>query len=178
MSNIRESFPILEDGSNVGQVINQVIPGTTAASANVSTLAAPAFQDAAGILVYPQLDANGAIVVVGENVNPVYVAASAAGSITEVLVATCVLVASKNVQGIQAMVSCRRGSLFRLAWNNNGSESNLGFAILDSGMYSYNMELDFIKLAVGTGTQQLKMYALNFDKASDFFAEISANQVA
>ncbi len=178
MSNIRESFPILEDSSNVGVVITQAVPGT-AASAIVSTIAAPVFQDSSGNLVFPQLTPGGAIAVdtnadVGTKA---YVSASAGGSLIEVVVATLSLTAGKKIEEIEFEVSSRRGSLFRFAYNNDGSESQLGYYVVESGQYAYSEHKNHINFTAATGTQQLKMYATNFDVASDLFAYIGCVQV-
>jgi hypothetical protein len=172
MSDIRESFPILEDANSVGAPITQAVPGTTAASAIASTLAAPVFQNSAGILVYPQLTPAGAIAVDTDAQlgTKNYASASAAGSLTEVLVTTVTLTASKKIEDIEWQVACRRGARFRLAYNNNGSESTISYVVLDSGQYTFGEQKDHIEFVSSTGTQQLKVYAYNFDKASDLYA--------
>ncbi len=178
MADIRESFPILEDASNVGHAIYQVVPNSTAASAVNSTMATPVFQNSAGVLVYPQLTASGAIVVDTNSSigSEVYLAASAAGSLTEAVVASLSLTANKQVQDIHVEVSCRRGTRFRLAYNNAGTESTLGYYIVDSGQYTYSEQLLHTQFTAATGVQQLKVYGINLDKASDMYAYVGCIQ--
>lgn len=178
MADIRESFPTLEVlGTNVGAPINQAVPGT-AASAIVSTIAAPVYQDANGNLVFPTLTSSGAIAVDTNAVvgSEVYAAASAAGSLSEVVVATAVLVPSKKVEDIAIEVSCRRGARFRLAYNNNGTESTLGYYVVDSGQYTFGQQLLHAQFTAATGTQSLKVYGINFDKASDLYGYVGCIQ--
>ena len=178
MPDIRESFPILETLSgNVGAPVNQAVPGT-AASAIVSTIATPVFQDSNGNLAFPTLTSSGAIAVDTNAVvgTEIYNAASAAGSLSEVVVSTLALTVSKKVEDIAVEVSCRRGARFRLVYNNNGTESTLGYYVLDSGQYTFGQQLLHAQFTAATGTQQLKVYGINFDKASDLYAYVGCIQ--
>ena len=61
MSNKKGAFGIINDGAGAGLAITKAIPGTTLGSAIAVTAAMPAFINSSGVLVFPQLDAEGRI---------------------------------------------------------------------------------------------------------------------
>jgi hypothetical protein len=54
-------FGILDDGAGAGKGITLANPDTTLGSAIAATVASPAFINSSGVLVFPQLDAEGRI---------------------------------------------------------------------------------------------------------------------
>lgn len=178
MPDIRESFPILETSAQVGAPITQVIPDTTAASAVISTMGTPVFKSSSGILTFPQLTSTGAIAVdtqANAGIQKYIRGVNTPGSLTEVAIATLTLSVNKIYDDISFLVSCRRGTYFRLAWNDNASITTLADSIVDSGQYTFFAPVLGIKFTAGaTGTQQLIIYGTNLDKVSDMRATITA----
>jgi len=66
MANKKGLFGILNDGAGAGVGIDKANPDTTLGSAINNTIAAPAFINSSGVLVFPQLNADGAIIVSSE----------------------------------------------------------------------------------------------------------------
>jgi len=205
MADERAPFPTLEDVSTLdGKVLAARQQGDTGTGVNGSIgfafkdsagnvilvpiavegdapVAGPvgfAFKDFSGNLVLPQLDATGRLPVnTGAMGTPVRAHASVAGSLSVVTVAAISLVASTKYSQCMANVACRRGALFQLIWNNNGTDTILSEAIVDAGQYTFSLEPDNMEITSGaTGAQELKVKAFNFDKASDLKATITALQ--
>jgi hypothetical protein len=173
MADIRESFPTLEDATGVGAPLSKSQEGD-AASGKVGSVGF-AFKDSSGNLILPQLDAAGKVPVTFTAGTPKRARGTASGSLTQVTVATLTLTTSLSYSDISVMVACRRGANFEISWNDNGTPTILGNIIVDSGQYSFDMFLENLQVTAGaTGTQQILVKALNFDKASDFYATIVA----
>lgn len=76
MSNKKGLFGILSDGAGAGVGITLANPDTTLGSAISATVASPAFINAAGVLVFPSLDAEGRIRVTMDSAGACHYAAS------------------------------------------------------------------------------------------------------
>jgi hypothetical protein len=63
MSNKKGLFGILNDGAGAGVGVDKANPDTTLGSAINSTIATPCFINSSGVLVFPQLEADGSIKV-------------------------------------------------------------------------------------------------------------------
>lgn len=173
MADIRESFPTLEDASGVGSVLSKSEAGNAAAG-KVGSVGF-AFKDSSGNLILPSLDATGKLPVSFTAGTPKRARGTAAGSLTQVTVATLALTVSMNYSNIDVTVACRRGAMFEISWLDNITSTILGNIIVDSGQYTMNMDLEGLQVVAGaSGTQSIIVKALNFDKASDFYSTIVA----
>lgn len=174
MADIREVFPTTADDSTLAGVpLIARVEGDVAAAKNGAI--GFAFKDSSGNVVLPQLTVAGKVPVeTGASGTPKSAYAVVAGSLTVVPVATVTLTTSKTYSAIKAQVSCRRDSLFTVSWNDNGTPTELGWAIVGAGQYSLIMDLGNLAFTSGaTGTQQLILNAYNFEKASDLRGTIS-----
>lgn len=171
----REVFPVLENGSGQGAALSQSQAGD--AATGKSGLTAFAFRDSSGNLVLPQLTATGKVAVdTGSSVGTCKKAfgKNATGSLTEVTVATITLVNSKSYAEVASDVSCTRTAVYRIVHNNNGSETELGVIVVGPGQFTHNFYQPCLEFTAGaSGTQELKVYGINLDKASQLSAAIS-----
>lgn len=175
MSFEREVFPILKNASNQGVAADQSQSGDSASGK--SGITAFAFKDSSGNLVLPQLTAAGKLAVdSGASTGTCKKAfgKNAAGSLTEVTIATITLTASKVYAEIASTVSCTRTSVFRLIHNDNGAETELAVQIVGAGQFSHDFYQPCLEFTAGaTGTQELKILAINLDKASQLSGTVS-----
>lgn len=72
MANKKGLFGIINNGSGDGVGITKAVPGTTLGSAIAITMATPCFVNSAGVLVFPQLDAEGRIRVTSDSAGDCY----------------------------------------------------------------------------------------------------------
>lgn len=175
----REVFPVLENGSAQGAALSQSQSGD--AAAGKKGLTAFGFRDSSGNLVLPQLSVDGRLPVTQEAAGTCLKAfgKNAAGSLTEVTIATIALTASEVYSGIAAMVSSTRTSIFRLVHNDDGAEVELGVMIVGAGQFTADFYQPCLEFTAGaTGTQELKVLGINLDKASQMSATISCLQKA
>ena len=176
MADERAPFPTLENSTQVGQVLRVAVDTVTPAS-GINGQIGFAYKDASGNVILPSLNAAGEVPVSVAG-TPLRARGSVTGSLSQVTVATLTLAVSTLYKSIAAVVSCRRGGLFELSWNDNGTPTILGEAILDSGLYTFLFDLPNVEITSGaTGTQQILVKALNFDKISDLKATITALQI-
>lgn len=176
MADVREAFPILEDASNVGSVPAKSQAGDSATGKVGMTVFG--FRDSSGNLVLPQLNASGQV--------PVSLAAAGTclsatgnntGSLTEVTVATITLTASESYAEIEAAVSCSRAAKFSIVQHDNGADTVLGVVLTGPGQFTVAFKLDCLEFtAGGTGTQELRIRALNLDKAATMYATVACMQ--
>ena len=176
----REVFPILETTGGAGSTASQSQAGDAAAGKRGIT--GFGFRDSSGNLILPQLTATGKL--------PVDTGASAGtckssfgknatGSLTDVVVATIVLLNAKVYSQIASTVSSTRTSIFRLVHNNNGVETELAVQIVGAGQFSHDFLQDCLQFTSGAvGVQELKIFALNLDKISQLSATISCLEAA
>jgi len=182
MADPRAPFPMIQDGNQVGQVLDQAIDATTAAAALLG-LVGFAFKDSTGKVVLPQLDPEGKLPVTmdsagtilrarGTNVNQNATPATVAGAVLTLAV-------SSTFVNIGMVISCRRAAIFELIQVNDATTTVLASAIIDAGQYTATVALPVDQVASGsTGTQSLAVRAATFEKAADVYASISAKQVS
>lgn len=156
-------FPILVDGAGSGLGADQAVDATTAAAA-LNGLVGFAFKDSTGKVILPQLDAMGAIPVSTASAGTKKRArGSVAGGATAQTVATIALTATKVYNTLSALVSCRRGCLFQVILNDNGTPTVLAEMIVDAGQYTFDYSDPYEFFTAGaTGTQQLLLKGTNF----------------
>jgi hypothetical protein len=171
----REVFPILETSGGQGSSASQSQAGDAAAGKR--GLTAFGFRDSSGNLVLPQLTAAGKLAVdTGSSSGTCKKAfgKNATGSLTEVLLATISLTASKVYADIASTVSCTRTAVYRLVHNDNGVETELAVQIVGAGQFSHDFAQACLEFTAGaTGTQELKLFGINLDKASQLSGTIS-----
>lgn len=175
MADVREVFPILADVSGVGVDVAQMQEGWSPVGKN--GLIGFSFKDSAGNVVLPTLTSDGKIAVTTAAVGTKKKARGEdlAGSTVLTLVtgSTIALTATKVYADLNLVCSSRRGALFQVIWNDNGTETVLLDAIVDSGQYTVSAQMnDMVFTAGATGTQELYVKALNFEKASALRASI------
>ena len=175
MADIREIFPILDDGTGAGAALSSAQSGD-AASGKIGSVAF-AFQDSSGNLALPALSVSGQVpVTLAATGTQVWAQGeSTAGSLTVVNVATLTLTAGKDYSDIMILVSSRRDALFQLVWNDNGTPNVIYDVIVGAGQYSFSVCIDNVKFTAGaSGTQQLILKAHNFEKASALRGTVAA----
>lgn len=178
MSDLRESFPTLENASTgAGEAPIARTEGEAAAAQRGSI--GFAFKDSSGNVVLPQLTAEGKILVDTEasNGSPVRaqgkVTPAAINTVT--VIATLTLVATRFYRNIEAMASCFRDSEVEVVWNDNGTPTTLWQGLVGPGQYSLATVLRNLQIQAGaTGTQQLLLRGTNLDKVSDLRGTIIA----
>lgn len=178
MANLRESFPSLEDASTqAGVALHARQEGQTPASMNGSI--GFAFKNSAGNLTLPQLNSAGQLPVTSEKAgNNLYARGTHAGSGSEQLLATITLANSKVYEDIFMLVSSFRDTEFRLTWNNNGSESELGAMLTGPGSLTASAKLEGVEFTSGaTGTQELKLYGQNQNATSTMKGTIAVKEI-
>lgn len=177
MADVREVFPTLEDGSNVGAALSKSQAGDAATGKVGST--AFAFRDSTGNLVLPQLNGSGQI--------PVSLAAAGtclsayaentSGSLTEAALATITLTANESYAEIEAFVACTRATKFLIIQHDNGANTTLGTILVGPGQFSVKYQVDCQEFtAGGTGTQELRLRYINLDKASSVYGTLAVMQ--
>jgi hypothetical protein len=175
MADVREVFPILDDGTGAGAVPSKSEAGDAAAAKIGAT--AFVFKDSSGNLVLPSLTAAGKISVdAGAMASGTCKAAygTDAGSLTDVTLATISLTASKVISDVECSLSCSRSALAKVIWNNNGSETILGWVMTGPGQFTAMLDINCLTFtAGGTGTQELKVKALNLDKAASLYCTVA-----
>lgn len=182
MSDIRASFPVLEDATTKEGVALTKSQQGEAGAAKVG-LTALAFRDSAGNLVLPQLTSEGKLPVdlAGAGI-PFSDAAQApiAGSLTYAVVAELALTASKTYGRISYRGSCRRAAEFVLVQIDDATETVLDSMVLDAGQYNDNVNLGEPEFVTGgVGTQKLELRAKNFSAPlSDFRGSLACLEFA
>lgn len=175
----REVFPVLENSSGQGAALSQSQSGD--AAAGKKGLTAFAFKDSGNNLVLPTLTADGKVPV---SLNAAGVCKkafgkNAAGSLTEVLLATIALTANKVYSGIGMIASSTRTSVFRLVHNDDGTEVEIAVIVVGAGQFTADFSQDCLEVLAGaTGTQELKVYGINLDKASQMSTTVSCLEKA
>lgn len=177
MADVRAPFPTLEDASQVGQVLRVGVDGTTPAS-GINGQIGFAFKNNAGNLVLPQLTAAGKIAVdttAAAGVNMRNRAESTAGSLTDVTLSSLTLTVDKVYQDVGLLVSCSTASIFQIVFSDNAVEEILADVVLDSGQYTFGIELPREQFTAGsTGPQLLFIRGHNVHKASALRSTLTA----
>lgn len=174
----REVFPTLADAAGVGAALTKSAAGDAAAGKIGSV--ALAFKDSSGNLVLPTLTSDGKVPVSTQSPGTCKsVAGKNTGSLTRVAVGTIALTGTKLYSEIAFDVACSRTTLYELIHNDDGSEVELGFAMVGPGQFSHNFYEPCKEFQAGaTGTQELIIYGTNLDKASNMFVSLSCLEKA
>jgi hypothetical protein len=175
MADVREVFPILEDGSNVGAVLTKSQAGDS--SSGKVGLTGFTFRDSSGNLVLPQLTAAGKIAVdAGASASGTCKSAQGtnAGSLSNVTLGTITLTASKVISDIEAQIACSRSALAEVVWNDDGAETILGWIMTGPGQFTAHLDINCLTFTSGsTGTQQILFRAKNLDKAASLYGTVA-----
>lgn len=178
MSNVRTPFPSLVDASGVAAVLSKSLEGD-AATGKVGSVGF-SYKDSNGNLVLPMLTPAGAVPVdtgAGAGTPKSNQGIVSGGNLAAQDFATITLTASKLYSYIEATVASATDALFSIIWNNNGSETVMGYMLIGPGQFTANYSQKNQSFTSGaTGTQELKLRALNLYKASDLMGTLSASQ--
>lgn len=180
MADLRTSFPILEvSGTEAGVPLHKVLEGDASASKNA--LAALAFKDVAGNLRYPKVNANDELIISTESTDIACLTdriENAAGSATNVNLATISLLVDHEYQEIGFVVSCARDALFQIVQIDDATTTILADMVVGSGAYALSQELKCLSITSGsTGTQTLKIVAKNLNALSALRATLTVTEV-
>ena len=181
MADLRESFPMLENVStSAGVAAGARVEGN--ASAAINGLIGFSFKDSSGNVILPQLNASGQLPVTfdvtGENLFARGTLAAGSASLVTVTGAVITLTTSTNYEGIEAVMSCFRDSLFQIIWNDNGVETILADTLCGPGQFTTNVNMANVAFTSGaTGTQELLIKAQNINALSAFRATVGIRKV-
>lgn len=188
-TDIRESFPSLEDASGVGVPLTKSTEGDAAAG-KVGSVGF-AFKDASGNIILPALDAQGRLPVSTDTQGTrlrqhggvpgglLSATGAAYGNLQTVL--TIPLTANKVIGDLAGKVSCRRGAFFKAVYQDaGGSIVTLDSTILDAGQYTAPLGLgpneDTFTVPASATSPALVVQAGNFSTISDLHATVSVLQ--
>jgi hypothetical protein len=180
MADPREYFPILKDGSDVGQGVDQAIDTVTDPSGLLGLIGF-AFKNSSGKVVLPMLDPSGAIPVTDASGNPKSGTGTVAGNaaLTTVTGASFTVGNSKLINNIQLQFSCRRAAYVEVQWvDATGPTTTVLYrGIVDAGQYTIDIDLGNVNFtSAAANVQTVQVQAKNFDKLSDFYATVSARE--
>lgn len=161
MSNKKGLFGILNDGAGAGVGITKAIPGTTLGSAITSTMASPAFVNSAGVLVFPQLNADGTIAVSTEAPGDCYYStAKVTGSTSWQTVTDFTAALNKTYHGFEVVLSSMTECDWELVYVDDAAgtpvETILAYFDTGPGQYTVLGETHCIEKSTsgGTGVQK------------------------
>lgn len=157
-------FGILNDGAGAGVGITLANPDTTLGSAIAATVASPAFINSAGVLVFPQLDAEGRIRVTMDGAgecNDAYGALVGSTSFQDVASFTAAL--SKLYDRIGFSVCSATECDWELVYIDDAAgmtpvETVISSWMTGPGQYSYGLDsLACVEVdtSAGTGVQEI-----------------------
>lgn len=162
MANKKGLFGILNDGAGAGVGITKAIPGTTLGSAITSTVASPAFINSAGVLVFPQLNAAGQILVSFDTAGQcAHVTGKVTGSTSFQNVASYTGALNKLYDKIGFVVSSMTECDWELVYVDDAAgtpvETILAYFDTGPGQYSLCCHLECVEQStdLGTGVQKL-----------------------
>lgn len=179
MSDLRESFPTLQDVSTQAGVAAGARTEGQAASGVQGSIGF-SFKDSSGNVVLPQLNSQGEILVSSEKSgNDLYARGENAGSSSVVTIATITLTADKVYEGLELAFSCFRDSLCQVIWNDDGTETVLLDGLVGPGLFSFHARMESVEFTAGsTGTQQLLLKANNINALSTMRGTIAIKELA
>lgn len=180
MTDVRESFPILEDNSTgAGEAAISRTEGE--ASAAIAGLIGFSFKDSSGNVVLPQLTADGKLPVDTEGTAGTCLSAQGeitAGSATLADVATITGALSKSYSKFGAIVSCNRNALFQLQYIDDAAGTPattvLAEFVVGPGQYTVCCQIECLvqSTAAGTGTQEFKLQAQNLQPGTPILSNL------
>ena len=166
MANKKGLFGILNDGSGAGVGIDLANPGTTLGSAIDNTIASPAFVDSSGVLVFPQLNADGALVVSTEGAGTCfddYAKVTGSTSFQDLGSVTTGLSVGEVYNKFESSISSMTEACIQLIHVDDAAgtpvETVLWEAFIGPGQYSYCCKKDCLQYDTtgGTGDQHFKL---------------------
>jgi hypothetical protein len=172
MADVREVFTVLEDPtSQAGLPLHKVAEGVAVSGKNA--LPALVFKDQDLEFVYPQLDADGRILVtteaVGATAELTVRGELAAGAATMSLItgAEITLQADLVYKNVGFIVSCLRDAHFQIIQLDDAAETILADVLVGAGCFSHSEVLTGLNFTAGsTGTQKIQLKGMNFNAQS------------
>lgn len=178
---VKQPFPILEDASGNGIVVDEIKQGDVVAGK--SGLMGFSFRDASGNAVAPQLTSDNRVPVsldaAGNPLKARGEVAEGAASGTWAEVASISLNTNKNHVKVTGRVSCSQASLFQLCYQDDAASGIIEDVMLSPGEYTGEIGAESIEhLSGGSGTQKLFIRAFNLKSPlSPLRARLSAVEV-
>lgn len=181
MSDLRTSFPTLEDSSTqAGAPLHKVLEADASAAKNASA-ALIAKRQSDGTLRYLNMDDAGNLLV-SQDGGGTYKKArgTTSGSLTNVTVAEISLTANAVYKGLSWVVSCFRDSIYEIAAINDPSgtptETILADILVGSGDVTDSGALKEISFTAGATSPVLRLRAKNLTVVSDFRGTITTTE--
>lgn len=173
MADVRPSYPNLEDGSNVGAALAKALAGDTSTAKNAQ--GALVAIDGASQFQYLKVNGSGELVVSsgGVDVANLSDAQEHVGSATFVDVAVVTLNTDHVYQNIGFVTQCFRDSLFKIVWNDDGTPTVLAYLPNNDSDVVPNLSFT----SGSTGTQELKIQALNQNVLSELRGTLTVDEV-
>lgn len=184
MAEVRESFPVLEEGGNGAGVPLAKAVNTVTDPSGLAGLIGFSFKDSAGKVVLPQLTSDGKIMVDTEADTGVDKSANgevAPGSSSEVMIAELSLTASKIYKDIEYQTSCFRDAEWRLVYVDDPTgtpvETLLGKWVSGPGQFTVNNSFKHLKFTAPSTSPVLRIMAKNTNAQSALKAMISCIEI-
>ena len=167
MANKKGLFGILNDGAGAGVGVDLANPDTTLGSAIDNTIASPAFINSSGVLVFPQLNPDGAILVSTEGAGTCYDAyAKVTGSDNfQDLGTVTALTIGEVYKDFNISISAMTEACVQLVHVDDAAGTPVVTVMAEfmvgPGQYSYCCQLHCLDrdLTGGTGVQEIKLRA-------------------
>lgn len=180
-----QAVPILEEPSDLsGVALNKVFEGDPAAGKKA--LAALISKDAAGNLQYPVVNQNNELVVSTESGDIACLSDSGnvtGSNSTEQTVVSITLQNDYTYRKLGWSVSNFRQTEYRIVWvddvgGGGETETELNTILVGPSDYNDSADIDCLSFTAGaTGVQELRLYGLNKDAASQLRGMISVEEV-
>lgn len=181
MADPKSRFAILADFTTaVGQMVHRALQGDPILNRNAVPVLG--FKNAAAQFRYPAVDAQDRVLVsanAGDLAELAMPGELAAGSLTlaDVTGAVITLQNSYQYQDIEVLVCSREDSLFQVVWDDDGSETVLGEIIVAAGHNTVAAKVPGPFASGATGTQELKLVAMNFEVLASLRGTIGVTEV-
>lgn len=182
MADVRESFPSLEDGSNVGQVLRAAVEGDTVAAKNGSI--AFAFKKVSdNTATFGRVDDAGNLLVTTDGGGTSKRArGKVTGSLTNTTVCEISLTAGATYRGLDWVVSCFRDAVFELVAIDDPAgtptEVILADVLVGAGDFTDSGRLADVIFVAGATSPVLRLRALNLNALSDLRGAITTREDA
>lgn len=176
MTDVRELFPILDDGTGAGAPLDKAVDATTPAAGLCGSVGF-AFQDSTGDVILPTLNPDGTIPVSTDGVTGVCKSdhgedATGNLALTTMAGVEITLATDKDYRRIGWSVNASRHTLFQLiAVEDQGGggevETILTEAIVGPGQYTFCCQLDCREFTTDSTANTKKIFVKykNFEKA-------------
>lgn len=183
MADVRTSFTVLEDPtSQAGLPLHKVAEGVAVAGKNA--LPALAFKNVDGEFVYPQLDADGRLLVTTEALGATAELTArgelAAGAATMTLItgAEITLTADLVYKNVGFVVSCYRDAHFQIIQTDDATETILADVLVGAGNFTHSEVMVGLNFVAGaTGTQKLSLKGMNQNAQSAMRGTLVVSEV-